>query len=146
MSSVSEVVYIRKLQAPCLCVFNSLLIEIRRVCRSVVLINDLDNGIGKSFLFRELDTIFRMLGDDSNALHDAEFVVRVLSAMLVLSEILRILEFADIVIVSCNLAKERIGADSFSGGVGEVSNHHRMLMCAGSLKEQTLHKVLARLA
>ena len=72
----------------------------------MVLIDYLDDCIRQSLLFSELNAVFRVLRDDGNALHNGQVIVRIDSAVLVLSEILRIFELSDIVIVSCNLAKE----------------------------------------
>ena len=113
MTSVSEIVDIRRLKAPRLGIFNGLAVEVGRISRAVMLIDDLDDRIRQSLLLGKLYTVFRVLRNDRNALHNRKAVMGINAAVLVLGEILRILELADIVIICSNLAKECICTDCF---------------------------------
>ena len=60
----------------------------------------------------------------------------VVAATLVLDERERVRELADVVVVGRDAGDQRIGADRLRGALGQVADHQRVVIGAGSLDQQ----------
>src|SRR5437868_2576968 len=76
----------------------------------------------KLMLVGEVKPILNMRCNDERRKGRSELIVDILGH-LILDEVDRMLQLADIVIIASDTAEERIGPDRFRGCLGEVSHH-----------------------
>ncbi len=77
-----------------------------------------------------------MVAEDLGALHGVEPIVRVEAFRLVLDEVLRPLELADVMVVDADPSQYRVGADRLARGLGEIRQVDGMRVRAGRLTRQ----------
>ena len=101
-----------------------LLQEIRDAPGAVVLADERLQPDGEAVLLRELDAFADVIADDRGARRGLELVVRVAAARLVLDEVFRLLDLADVVIVGTDPREQSVGADRIARRFGEIGDPH----------------------
>ena len=99
----------------------------------MVLLDDVPDRPGQPLLPGDLDALLDVVDDDQRAHARGQVLVDVLLAVLVLDEILRHLDLADVVVEGAGLDEERIELDGFGRLLGEGGDDERMMVGAGRL-------------
>jgi len=121
------------------------LIEVTDEIGSMVLLDNIDDLLSQMVLLGQGDPVLDV-GDQNQAAHARrEFVVRVLSTLLIFNEIHGFLDLADVVIVCGHLGENRIGIDRLCGGFHKISQNDTVRVSFRGLDNQVLKNRLLRI-
>ena len=111
-------------------------VEIVGAARAMVGADEVDDALGDVVLVRQLDAVSHVRDDDFGTFGIGEVVMRTVSAMLVFSEIHRILDFPDVVIQGTRPRQKRVAADFVEHFFAQVGDLDGMLERAWSRGRQ----------